>query len=88
MFSVVVILGKSHTGKTCLINRFLRSSFELNTRTTLGAAFGQRDIDVDGITVSLGVWDTAGRCHDETCLPYFSLLGQGLPSNAIIQLEL
>ncbi|KAJ4454731.1 putative Ras-related protein Rab-24 [Paratrimastix pyriformis] len=57
----IVLLGKSSTGKTCLINRFLKSSFEHNTRTTLGAAFGQRDLVIDDTTVAMGVWDTAGQ---------------------------
>jgi len=58
----VVLLGKEYSGKTSLVERFLNERFagENKYQNTIGAAYGARELIVDGVKVVLGIWDTAG----------------------------
>lgn len=59
----VVLLGKSYVGKTCLVNRYIHERFDPNLpyQNTIGAAFGSKKETVDGKSIVLGIWDTAGH---------------------------
>ncbi|BDA42634.1 Ras-related protein Rab-24 [Coccomyxa sp. Obi] len=57
----VVLLGQQSVGKSCLVDRYINSIFELTPKNTIGAAFAAKKIKVhSGRVVSLGIWDTAG----------------------------
>jgi len=58
----VVLLGKEYGGKTSLVERFIHQRFNSNVpyQNTIGAAFGAKPITINGKTVTLGIWDTAG----------------------------
>jgi len=56
----VVLLGKHDVGKTCLVERYLHGKFKFNVTATVGAAFGAKKVDVNGTSITLGIWDTAG----------------------------
>ena len=55
-----VVVGDSGVGKSSLLTRFVKGEFRA-LRSTISAAFLERRVDVDGITVNLEVWDTAGQ---------------------------
>eukprot|EP01125_Pyxidicula_operculata_P008039 TRINITY_DN2717_c0_g1_i1.p1 TRINITY_DN2717_c0_g1~~TRINITY_DN2717_c0_g1_i1.p1 ORF type:complete len:122 (+),score=19.29 TRINITY_DN2717_c0_g1_i1:42-407(+) len=55
----VVIIGATNSGKTCLIERFITSSYSPHTNTVAGAYF-MKSQKVDNVDVVLGIWDTAG----------------------------
>jgi len=56
----VVLLGQHDVGKTCLVERYLHGKFKYNVTATVGAAFGAKKVDVNGSSITLGIWDTAG----------------------------
>ncbi|ESO97019.1 hypothetical protein LOTGIDRAFT_188052 [Lottia gigantea] len=59
----VVLLGKSYAGKTCLVERYIHERYTGDTvpyHNTIGAAFGAKKVTVNGKSVVLGIWDTAG----------------------------
>jgi Ras-related protein Rab-24 len=58
----VVLLGKEYSGKTSLVERFLSERFagENRYQNTIGAAYGEKTVNVKGKDMVLGVWDTAG----------------------------
>ncbi|XP_022086566.1 ras-related protein Rab-24-like [Acanthaster planci] len=69
----VVLLGKEYGGKTSLVERYLHDRFHGDVpyqnraskkspfySPTIGAAFGAKKVEVEGRTVTMGVWDTAG----------------------------
>merc|ERR550537_6803 len=58
--SKVVLLGSEDIGKTCLVHRILKGTFRGEYETTIGAAFCAKRLNVEGQTVTLGIWDTAG----------------------------
>ena len=49
-------------GKTSLMQRYVTEKFSSAYKATIGADFLSKDIDVDGKTVTLQIWDTA-VCH-------------------------
>ncbi|XP_064382769.1 ras-related protein Rab-24-like [Halichondria panicea] len=58
----VVLLGKEYGGKTSLVERYIHGKFNSNApyQSTIGAAFGAKKVSVQGESVTLGIWDTAG----------------------------
>lgn len=58
----IVLLGKEYGGKTSLVERYLHDRFlgHVPYQSTIGAAFGGKKIEVNGKTLTLGIWDTAG----------------------------
>eukprot|EP00736_Rhodelphis_marinus_P010094 Rmarinus@m.21983 len=57
----VVLLGNKNVGKTCLSNRYVSEVYTSDTKTSIGASFVLKPCVVDGKTVNLGIWDTAGE---------------------------
>eukprot|EP00164_Ancoracysta_twista_P004201 GFYU01005653.1.p1 GENE.GFYU01005653.1~~GFYU01005653.1.p1 ORF type:complete len:205 (-),score=38.29 GFYU01005653.1:36-650(-) len=56
----VVLLGAHNVGKSSLVERFTKDNFTDNKPMTVGAAFTAKPMTVDGQTLTVGVWDTAG----------------------------
>ena len=56
-------IGDSGVGKTCLIARFIRGSFDCNSPATVGASFVSKTIEISELkqSLTLDVWDTAGQ---------------------------
>ncbi len=57
----IVLIGDSGVGKTNLLGRFTRNTFEENTRNTIGVDFSAHDMQVNNKTVKAQFWDTAGQ---------------------------
>jgi small GTP-binding protein len=57
----VVLIGDSQVGKTSLIHRFVRSSFERQQKSTIGAVFHTYEQTWKGRQVIMQIWDTAGQ---------------------------
>jgi len=48
-------------GKTSLLVRYVDNKFSINTKSTIGADFLSKPIEVDDQPVTLQIWDTAGQ---------------------------
>ena len=57
----VVLIGDSQVGKTSLIHKFVRNSFEKQQKSTVGAVFHTYEQDIQGQKVIMQIWDTAGQ---------------------------
>jgi small GTP-binding protein len=57
----IVMVGESSVGKTCLVLRYADDSFTETFLTTVGVDFKSVKREIDGKTVQLQVWDTAGQ---------------------------
>jgi GTPase SAR1 family protein len=44
----VVLIGDSGVGKSNLLSRFTRNAFNLDSRTTIGVEFDNKDLVIDG----------------------------------------
>jgi Ras-related protein Rab-24 len=69
----VVMLGKEACGKTSLVERFLNHRFSGEDRyqSTIGAAFGAREVVAGGRGVMVNVWDTAGQERYEAMISLY-----------------
>ncbi|KAG9351598.1 hypothetical protein AGOR_G00025180 [Albula goreensis] len=59
--SKVIVVGDVAVGKTCLINRFCKDTFDKNYKATIGVDFEMERFEVLGVPFSLQLWDTAGQ---------------------------
>ena len=59
----VILLGKTSVGKTSLINRFAKGTFDINILPTCGFGYEKKKIYYKNLkkTVILNIWDTAGQ---------------------------
>jgi small GTP-binding protein len=57
----VVAIGDSSVGKTSIINRFLRDTFEPEEPETIGVLYDSFVQEVNGTSVEIQLWDTAGQ---------------------------
>ena len=60
-FLKIIILGDSGVGKTSIMNQFYSRRFTKQYKTTIGADFYTKEIEIDGKLVTLQIWDTAGQ---------------------------
>jgi len=56
----IVLLGQHDVGKTSLVERYLHKKFKPSVTATVGAAFGAKKVEINGESIVLGIWDTAG----------------------------
>ncbi|GIX98258.1 ras-related protein Rab-33A [Caerostris darwini] len=57
----IIVIGDSNVGKTCLTFRFCGGKFPTRTEATIGVDFRERQVVVDGESIKLQLWDTAGQ---------------------------
>lgn len=57
----VVTIGDSSVGKTCIINRYLRNTFDPKERNTIGALYDSFTKEYRGKPIGIQLWDTAGQ---------------------------
>jgi Ras-related protein Rab-6A len=57
----LVLLGDSGVGKTNIVHRFVYDKYYPDSPPTIGATFLGKVITIEGKTVRLQIWDTAGQ---------------------------
>ncbi|KAF6039392.1 hypothetical protein EB796_002298 [Bugula neritina] len=66
-----VVLGAQAVGKTSVVMRCVRNMFDKAVGTTIGAAFFNYRLNVDGYQVHLQIWDTAGQERFKSMAPMY-----------------
>ncbi len=57
----LIIIGDSSVGKSCILNNYLKNSFNANSKHTVGVEFGSKYLKINDKTIKLQIWDTAGK---------------------------
>ncbi|XP_028763006.1 ras-related protein Rab7-like [Neltuma alba] len=57
----VILLGDCGVGKTSLMNQYVYKKYSEHYKSTIGADFVTKELQVDDRTVTLQIWDTAGQ---------------------------
>ena len=65
----LLLIGDSFVGKTCLLLRFADDTY--TEKNTIGVDVKIRTIDLDGKTIKLQLWDTAGAERFRTITPSY-----------------
>jgi small GTP-binding protein len=60
----VCMVGVFGTGKTCLVQRYVHSIFSAKYHSTVGVKIDRKPVTIGAESVTLLLWDLAGR-HDE-----------------------
>ena len=56
-----VIVGDSGVGKTNILNRYIRNSFYLDGKSTIGIELETKIFKIQDKYIKLNIWDTAGQ---------------------------
>ncbi|EAY18851.1 small GTP-binding protein, putative [Trichomonas vaginalis G3] len=67
----IVLLGPMSVGKTALCNRFKYDKFEQNYQVTIGAGIIDYQTKVNGKSVDVQIWDTAGMERHRSLSPLY-----------------
>lgn len=67
----IVIIGDSGVGKTCIINRLTKDTYNEQSCSTIGAAFYSQKIVYKDNKFSIDYWDTAGQERFRSLLPIY-----------------
>lgn len=57
----VVLLGEGKVGKTSIILRYVKNQFSENYQKTVQAGFQTKRLNIEGRSVTIDIWDTAGQ---------------------------
>jgi Ras-related protein Rab-7A len=71
LFAKILVVGDSGAGKTCIVNRYSKGSYRVDTKATVGTDFTLKTIEVDKRSVTLQIWDTAGQERYRTMTTVF-----------------
>lgn len=72
----ICMVGMFATGKTSLVQRFVYSKFSEKYHSTVGAKIDRKQVEVEGTTVKLLLWDLAGKDESQD-VPATYLRGSG-----------
>lgn len=69
----LVLLGESAVGKSSIVHRFVKNTFDDMRESTIGAAFLTQSITLPEIntTVKFEIWDTAGQERYKSLAPMY-----------------
>ncbi|MEN2495476.1 MAG: GTPase Ryh1 [Marteilia pararefringens] len=67
----LVVVGMYNTGKTSLIKRYTKDTFESNCRSTIGIELVTKSESIEGQTVDIQLWDTAGAEKFQSMVPVY-----------------
>jgi len=71
------IFGDGGVGKTTLINRYLTGKYSEEYSMTIGVDFYTKNIEIEGISVNLQIWDFAGEHQFKNLLPNYVIGASG-----------
>lgn len=69
----LVLLGESAVGKSSIVHRFVKNTFDDMRESTIGAAFLTQTITLDdrNTTIKFEIWDTAGQERYKSLAPMY-----------------
>ena len=68
----LVLLGDTSVGKTSIVLRFIKGSYDEYQESTIGAAFFTQTLSISGeYSCKFEIWDTAGQERYESLAPMY-----------------
>ncbi len=72
----LIVFGEGGVGKTTMIHRFITGTY-LEARMTVGSGFATKNVEVDGNTVTISIWDFAGEERFRILMPKYCIGAHG-----------
>ena len=70
--SKLVVMGDVSVGKTSILTRYIKDTFDQFSESTIGAAFFTKKVTAPtGENINLEIWDTAGQERYDSLLPMY-----------------
>ena len=57
----IALIGSTGVGKTCIIKRFAEDTYDEGGISTIGGAYYQKTMTINGKQIQIDLWDTAGQ---------------------------
>lgn len=73
----ICIFGDGGVGKTTLVNRYMTGVFKGDSTMTIGVDFHVKKLEINGLMVSLQIWDFAGEDRFRFLLPSYVIGASG-----------
>ena len=67
----LIFLGDQYVGKSSILNRFYQDKFEPDYQATIGLDFHSKNVNINGNTVRLLLYDTAGQEKFKSLIPMY-----------------
>ena len=67
----LIFLGDQFVGKSSILNRFYQDKFEPDYQATIGLDFHSKNVNINGNTVRLLLYDTAGQEKFKSLIPMY-----------------
>jgi Ras-related protein Rab-6A len=67
----IIFLGDQSVGKSSILNRFYQDKFEQEYQATIGLDFHSKNTEINGTTVRLLLYDTAGQEKFKSLIPMY-----------------
>ena len=67
----VALLGNSNVGKTCIITKYVKETYDEKTTSTIGASSIEKTLQRGKNEYTLNIWDTAGQEMYQSLGKYF-----------------
>ncbi|XP_051167045.1 ras-related protein Rab-30-like [Leptopilina boulardi] len=74
----VVTLGQWGVGKSAVVQRYVKKSFEPAYRNTIGTCFLFCKLNIEDINLTLQIWDTSGEERYKAILPMYYRAGNAI----------
>ena len=67
----IIFLGDQAVGKSSILNRFYQDKFEPDYQATIGLDFHSKNTEINGTSVRLLLYDTAGQEKFKSLIPMY-----------------
>ena len=67
----IIFLGDQCVGKSSILNRFYQDKFEPDYQATIGLDFHSKNVEINGSSVRLLLYDTAGQEKFKSLIPMY-----------------
>ena len=61
----IIIVGNISTGKTSIINRYIKEEFEVKCRATIGPSLSCKVVKINGVVFRVHFWDLPGQDRNQ-----------------------
>ena len=68
----IVVFGNGGVGKTTLLHRYITGEFFLDTKVTIGLDIAVKYLEIEGIKITLQIWDFGGEDRFRFLLPNYT----------------